>query len=98
MTIEGSTIANNGTFGVVASGANATARLVNSVVSGNARGLIATTSGSIVSQGGNVVAGTSSLARPPPPCRCNNRLKQKKPAAVSSGAATTRRSIREGPL
>jgi len=59
MTIDGSTIADNATFGVVASGSNATARLVNSVVSGNARGLIATTSGSIISQGGNMVAGNT---------------------------------------
>ena len=59
MTIEGSTVANNATFGVVASGATATARLVNSVVSGNARGLITTSGGNIVSQGGNMVAGNT---------------------------------------
>jgi len=37
LTIDGSTIADNATFGVVASGSNATARLVDSVVSGRAR-------------------------------------------------------------
>jgi hypothetical protein len=60
VTIEGSNISNNiASFGVGMSGAGATARVVNSTVTGNARGLLAASSSSIVSHGGNVIAGNT---------------------------------------
>jgi hypothetical protein len=60
VTIEGSNISNNtASFGVGMSGAGATARLLNSAVIGNARGLLAASSSSIISNGGNVIAGNT---------------------------------------
>jgi hypothetical protein len=60
VTIEGSNISNNtASFGVGMSGAGATARLLNSAVIGNARGLLAASSSSIISHGGNVIAGNT---------------------------------------
>jgi hypothetical protein len=60
VTIESSNITNNtASFGVGMSGAGATARLVNVTVTGNARGLLAASSSSIISHGGNVIAGNT---------------------------------------
>ena len=57
--IEGSTIANNGSHGVLVSGASATVRMRDSTVTGNGFGIMVTSGGKIVSQGGNVVAGNT---------------------------------------
>jgi hypothetical protein len=60
VTIEGSNISNNtASFAVGMSGAGATARLLNTTVTGNARGLLAAASSSIISHGGNVIAGNT---------------------------------------
>jgi hypothetical protein len=59
VTIEGSTSASNGTWGIASNGANVTERVRNSTISGNARGLIATNTSSLISHGGNVVAGNT---------------------------------------
>ena len=58
--VEGSTFASNGSFGVGANGVNATVRMRDSTVSGNANGLIAAAASKIISQGGNVVAGNTT--------------------------------------
>jgi hypothetical protein len=57
--VEESAISNNATTGVVATGPNATIRLGNSTVTGNARGLAVASSGKMISQGGNVVSGNT---------------------------------------
>jgi len=57
--VEESTISNNASTGIVATGPNATIRLGNSTVTGNARGLAVASSGKIISQGGNVVRGNT---------------------------------------
>jgi hypothetical protein len=59
VVIEESTSANNGTWGVAATGANTVVRVRNSTITGNGRGLIATTSAKLISHGGNVVAGNT---------------------------------------
>ena len=59
IVLEQTTVSSNATHGIVAVGANSTVRLGNSVVTGNARGLIVSLSGKIVSQGGNVVSGNT---------------------------------------
>lgn len=58
--IEGSSLSNNGSQGVVANGANTRVRMRDSTVSGNATGLIAIAGGSLISHGGNVVAGNTA--------------------------------------
>ena len=70
VVIEGSTLSNNGSHGVVSNGANTTVHMRNSTVTGNARGIIFTASGKLISVGGNAVvnntvngAFTSSVAQ-----------------------------------
>ena len=60
VTVEESTSANNGSFGIGANGANATVRVRNSAVTGNANGLVAAASSSLISHGGNLVAGNTT--------------------------------------
>jgi hypothetical protein len=57
---EGSNSSNNGSFGIGASGSNATVRVKNSTVISNANGLVAAASSKIISQGGNTVAGNTT--------------------------------------
>lgn len=59
VSLEGSTVSNNVTNGVVAVRANTTVRVSNSIVTGNANGLVATSGGNFISQGGNVVRGNT---------------------------------------
>jgi hypothetical protein len=59
VTIEASNITNNVSFGVGMSGTGATARLVNVTVTGNGHGLLAASSSSIISHGGNAIAGNT---------------------------------------
>jgi hypothetical protein len=58
--IEGSSSANNVTQGVFASGSNATVRMRDSTVTGNALGIGVNSGGKIISHGGNVVAGNTA--------------------------------------
>jgi len=60
VTVDGSTSANNVTFGIGASGANATVRVRNSIVTGNGTGLQIASSGKLISHGGNVVTGNTT--------------------------------------
>ena len=60
VVVDGSTSADNASFGIGANGANATVRVKNSTVTGNANGLIAAASSNIISQGGNTVAGNTT--------------------------------------
>ena len=59
VAVEGSTFSNNKTRGVQASGSNATVRMRNSTVTANDRGLDVAAGGTIISHGGNVVAGNT---------------------------------------
>jgi hypothetical protein len=59
VTVEGSTFAANATQGILSNGANASVRVRNSTVNGNARGLLAVGGSQIISHGSNVVAGNS---------------------------------------
>jgi hypothetical protein len=58
--IEGSSSANNVTQGVYVSGSNATVRMRDSTVTGNALGIGVGSGGKIISQGGNTVAGNTA--------------------------------------
>jgi hypothetical protein len=60
VAVEGSTSANNTTFGVGASGTNATVRVRNSTVTGNGTGLQIASGGKLISVGGNVVRGNTA--------------------------------------
>jgi|CXWL01.1.fsa_nt_gi hypothetical protein len=60
MVIQGSSILESTINGVQASGANASVRLFNSIVTGNAQGLLTAASGQIVSYGNNLVAGNTA--------------------------------------
>ena len=57
--IEGSSISHNGVNGIIASAANATVRVRNSTITGNAKGLAPGAGSKIISQGGNVVDGNT---------------------------------------
>lgn len=57
--IEGATFSNNGTQGVISNGNNTTVRMRNSTVTGNARGIIFSNSGKLISGGGNLVTGNT---------------------------------------
>jgi hypothetical protein len=59
VSLEQSSASNNATNGVAAIGANATVRLSNSTVTGNARGLNTGSGGKIISHGGNLVSGNT---------------------------------------
>jgi hypothetical protein len=59
VTVEGTTLGNNVTQGVVANGANVTVRVSNSNISNNGRGIQFANSAKLISQGGNVVAGNT---------------------------------------
>ena len=60
VVVEGSTSANNATFGIGSNGVNATVRLRNSTVTGNGTGIAVAGSGKLISLGGNSVRGNTA--------------------------------------
>lgn len=60
VVVEGSTAANNGTFGLAVNGANVTLCVSNSTITENGTGLAAVASGKLISHGGNLLAGNTT--------------------------------------
>ena len=60
VVVEGSTFARNGTFGVLANGANVTIRVHNSTITNNGTGVSALNGATLISNGGNVVRGNTA--------------------------------------
>jgi hypothetical protein len=64
--VRNSTIANNGTDGLVASGTGATIRVTRSAITGNATGWNNPTSGVVLSYGDNNIDGNNGGNTEPP--------------------------------